>query len=79
MRLLTFNVVAGCELQHLINEDDGEGKFQDYQPLVDVQMGQLEDHLGGKGGESELLGHYSGEQLRYFLHVMTPECNSIDL
>lgn len=50
MRLLTFNVVAGHELQHLINEDDGEGKLQDDHPLVNVQMGQLEDHLDGKRG-----------------------------
>ena len=46
--ILTLNVVAGNELQHLINEDDGEGKLQDDQPLVNVQMGQLEDHLGGE-------------------------------
>lgn len=43
--LLTLNVVAGDELQHLINKDDGEGKLQDHQPLLYVQMGQLEDHL----------------------------------
>lgn len=46
--VLTLNVVAGNELQHLINEDDGEGKLQDDHPLFNVQMGQLEDHLGGK-------------------------------
>lgn len=32
-RLLTLNVVAGEELQHLINEDDGEGELQDHKPL----------------------------------------------
>lgn len=47
-RLLTFNVVAGDELQHLINGNDGEGKFQDHNPLLCGQMGQLEDHLERK-------------------------------
>ena len=69
--LLTINVVAGHELQHLINEDDRERKLQDHQPLVDVQMGQMEDHLGGEksGEESELMGDNSGEQLRQKAHV----------
>lgn len=47
-RLLTLNVVASHELQHLINGDDGEGKLQYHEPLFCAQMGQLEDHLGGK-------------------------------
>jgi len=42
---LTINVVAGHELEHLINEDDGEGELQHHHPLFHVQMGQLEDHL----------------------------------
>lgn len=52
-RPLTLNVVASHELQHLINEDDGEGKLQDYHPLLCTQMGQLEDHLGGKKSRSQ--------------------------
>lgn len=47
-RLLTLNVVAGHELQHLINEDDREGKLQHHEPLLNSQMGQLEDHLWGE-------------------------------
>lgn len=47
-KLLTLNVVAGKELQHLINEDDWEGKLQNHEPLFSGQMGQLEDHLWGK-------------------------------
>lgn len=50
-RLLTLNVVAGEELQHLINGNDGEGKLQDHHPLLCRQMGQLEDHLEGKRGQ----------------------------
>lgn len=47
MRLLTFNVVAGDKLQHLINANDREGELQDHHPLLKVQMGQLKDHLEG--------------------------------
>lgn len=46
---LTLNVVAGGELQHLINADDGEGELEDHHPLVNGQMGQLEDHLRARG------------------------------
>lgn len=49
--LLTFNVVAGEKLQHLINADDREGELQDHHPLLNVQMGQFKDHLD-KWGES---------------------------
>lgn len=43
--VLTLDVVASDELQHLINGDDREGELQDHHPLFDGQMGQLEDHL----------------------------------
>lgn len=42
---LTLQVVAGNELQHLIKEDDGEGQLQHYDPLIHIQVGQLEDQL----------------------------------
>lgn len=42
---LTLQVVASNKLQHLINEDDRDGQLQHYQPLLHVQMGQLEDQL----------------------------------
>lgn len=42
---LTLQVVAGKELQHLINEDDREGQLQHHEPLIHVQVGQLEDQL----------------------------------
>lgn len=48
IRELTLDVVASKEFQHLINEDDGEGKLQDHEPLLSAQMGQPEDHLGDK-------------------------------
>lgn len=49
--VLTFNVVAGNKLQHLINADDREGELQDHHPLLNCQMGQLKDHLD-KWGKS---------------------------
>lgn len=61
MRLLTVNVVTGDELQHLINQDDGEGELQHHEPLVYAQVGQLEDHLRcDRVGERRLRIH-SGE------------------
>ena len=57
VRLLTLNIVAGHELQHLINENDREGKLQDHQPLFCVQMGQLEDHLGGERVDVRAVGN----------------------
>merc|ERR1739838_1284107 len=45
---LTFlNVVTGEELQDFINKDDGDGKLQDDQPLINVQVSQMEDHGQG--------------------------------
>ncbi len=35
---LTLQVVAGNKLQHLINEDNGERKFQYHHPLFHVQV-----------------------------------------
>ena len=48
--ILTLQVVAGNELQHLINEDDGEGEFQHHQPLLHAQVSELEDHLERREG-----------------------------
>lgn len=55
---LTLQVVTGDKLQHLVNQDDREREFQDNQPLLHVQVSQLEDHLGGRREEKNtgLLG-----------------------
>lgn len=58
--VLTLDVVAGDKLQHLINGDDGEGQLQDHHPLLEGQMGQLEDHLWA-GGERRVSGEWQQE------------------
>lgn len=55
--VLTLNVVAGNKLQHLINADDGQRELQDHHPLLEGQMGQLEDHLWA-GGERRVSGEW---------------------
>lgn len=48
---LTLQVCAGHKLEDLVNEDDGEGELQHHDPLLCVQVRQLEDHL--QAGERE--------------------------
>lgn len=57
-RLLQFftglQVVPGCELKKLVQEDDGQRDLQHHQPLRQVQRGDLEDDLeGGTEGRTK--------------------------
>lgn len=45
MRRLTLQVRASHKLEDLVDEDDGEGELQHHDPLLRVQVRQLEDHL----------------------------------
>lgn len=42
---LTLQVCASHKLENLINEDDGEGELQHHNPLLHIQVRELEDHL----------------------------------
>lgn len=45
LQWLTLQVCASHKLEDLVNEDDGEGELQHHEPLLRVQVRQLEDHL----------------------------------
>lgn len=45
LQRLTLQVCASHKLEDLVDEDDGEGELQHHDPLLRVQVRQLEDHL----------------------------------
>lgn len=40
-----FEIIPGCEFQHLIQQDDWQRDLQHHQPLGHVQRRDLKDHL----------------------------------
>lgn len=50
---LTLQICASHKLEKLIEEDDRKGELQHHQPLLHIQVCELEDHLRTRAAPSE--------------------------